>query len=150
MVAKASHWDLTPRQSIEQACASRGPEAVIDGCVSLLEGNWNGVDDTLIVALGGPPARRILSGQSRADPQVWIRVWALRGLLWVWDDRAGVVLSSALADRSWRVREMAIKVARRHLVGEYLATIAALQDDPTERVRTVATDAVRRIAAERA
>ena len=150
VVPKTSHWELTPRQSIEQECATRGRDAVIDGCVALLEGKPSGVDDTLVVALGGPTARRILSGESRAEPQVWTRVWALRGLLWVWDDRASVVLSSALTDRSWRVREMAIKVARRHLVGKHLASIAALQEDPVARVRTVAADATRRIAAAQA
>jgi HEAT repeat protein len=149
-MSRASHWDLTPRRSIERECAVRGRDAVVDGCIAILEDNASEVDDTLIVALGGPAAHRILSGESRADPHVWKRVWAVRGLLWAWDDRACVSLGSALTDRSWRVREMAVKVARRHLVGEQLATIATLQDDPVARVRTVAVDAVQHIAAARA
>jgi hypothetical protein len=33
-----------------------------------------------------------------------------------WDDRAAVALGADLADQFWRVREMPVKVARRHLV----------------------------------
>jgi hypothetical protein len=33
-----------------------------------------------------------------------------------WDDRAAVALGAACADQSWRVREMGVKVARRHLM----------------------------------
>lgn len=81
---------------------------------------------------------------------MWRRVWATRGLLWVWDDRASDALGLALADEWWRVREMAAKVARRHLVGDYLSTLDALRSDPVRRVRVAAVDAVERIVAERA
>lgn len=81
---------------------------------------------------------------------MWKRVWAARGLLWAWDDRATAALGLALVDPAWRVREMAVKVARRNLVGEQLAAVAALADDPVARVRAVAIDAVRRIASARA
>jgi hypothetical protein len=149
LVPHGSHWELTPRQSIDRECARRGRAALVDGCIAVLEGNAHDVDDSLIVALGGPAAHRILTGESRADGGMWKRVWAVRGLLWAWDDRASEVLGSALTDGSWRVREMAVKVARRHLVGEQLATVAALQRDPVARVRAVAVDAVERIAAAR-
>ena len=149
-MSPGSIWGLTPRQSIELESARRGRDAVIDGCIAMLEGNADGVDDTLIVALGGPPAHRILTGVSRADADLWKRVWATRGLLWAWDERATPALGSALADRSWRVREMAVKVVRRHLVGEYLPAVAALQTDPVARVRAVAADTVERVVAARA
>jgi hypothetical protein len=123
---------------------------VIDGCIAVLKRDPAGVDDALIVALGGPPAHRMLTGESRADADTWNRVWATRGLLWVWDSRATAMLGLALGDQSWRVREMAVKVARRHLVGEHLSTVAALQADPVARVRAVAIDAVERIASSRA
>jgi hypothetical protein len=123
---------------------------VIDGCIAVLRGNADRVDDTLIVALGGPAAHRILTGKSHADGNMWKRVWATRGLLWTWDDRATAALGAALVDQSWRVREMAVKVARRHLVGDQLSAVAALQDDPVARVRAVAVDAVERIASARA
>lgn len=150
LMSPGSIWDLTPRQSIELECARRGREAVIDGCIAVLEGSADGVDDTLIVALGGPPAHRILTGESRADAVTWKRVWATRGLLWAWDERATPALGSALSDQSWRVREMAVKVVRRHLLGEHLSAVAALQTDPVVRVRTVAIDTVERLVAARA
>lgn len=129
-------------------CVRRGHDAVVDGCIALLEGNGDRVDDSLIVALGGPPAHRILAGESRADGAMWKRVWAARGLLWAWDERATTALGLALVDESWRVREMAAKVARRHLVGDHLTRLAILQSDPVARVRAVATSAVERITTE--
>lgn len=149
-MSPGSIWELTPRQSIELESARRGRDAVIAGCIAVLQGKDDRVDDTLIVALGGPAAHRILAGNSRADAVMWKRVWAARGLLWAWDDRATAALGLALVDPAWRVREMAVKVARRNLVGEQLAAVAALADDPVARVRAVAIDAVRRIASARA
>jgi HEAT repeat protein len=81
---------------------------------------------------------------------MWKRVWATRGLLWAWDERATPALGLALGDESWRVREMAVKVVRRHLVGEHLLAVADLQTDPVARVRAVATDSLKRLVAVRA
>ena len=100
---------LTPRQSIELESARRRRDAVIDGCIAVLQGNGDRVDDTLIVALGGPPTHRILTGESHADADLWKRIWATRGLLWVWDERATRALGSAPTDNSWRMRELAVK-----------------------------------------
>jgi HEAT repeat protein len=108
------------------------------------------VDDTLIAALGGPPAHRVLSGHSRADSDMWKRVWATRGLLWTWDNRATQALALALSDESWRVREMAVRVVRRHLVGDLLSKVADMRDDPSARVRAVAESAVGQLVSARA
>lgn len=131
-------WGMTPRQSIEWECAVRGRDGVIDGCIALLSSDSADLDADLLSALAGPAAERILSGESRADPRVWIRVWALRGLMWTWDARAVDVLAVALTDDSWRVREMALKVARRNLVGRCADVIAELRSDPSARVRATA------------
>lgn len=72
---------MTPRVSIEQACAHRGRAQVIAGCVELLGGGE--ADPELVLALGGSPARWVITGEP-AGPNYWLRVWALRGLLWVW------------------------------------------------------------------
>ena len=149
-MSPGSIWGLTPRQSIELESARRGRDPVIDGCIAVLQGKADRVDDTLIVALGGPPAHRILTGESHADADMWKRVWATPGLLWAWDERATPALGSALTDKSWRVRELAVKVVRRHHVGKHLSTVAALQTDPVARVRVVAIDAVERLVAARA
>ena len=142
-------WGMTPRQSIERECELRGRDAVIDGCIALLEASSGCVDGDLLVALAGPGARRILSGESRADPEPWIRVWALRGLFWAWDERAAGALGDALGDKSWRVREMAVRVVRRHVVRGYTEVIIRLRDDPSARVRATATDALRQLAVDR-
>lgn len=140
---------MTPRESIERECRHRGREAVVSGCLDLIEGRE--VDPELIVALGGPPARWAITG-GEGGPDYWLRVWAARGLLWAWDDgtaaRAAVVAMTR--DSSWRVREMAAKVAARHRVGEALEAMQALQQDPVPRVRAAAERAATRIVAARA
>ena len=139
-----SSWGMTPRESIERECEWRGRDAVVTGCIDLLEDRE--VEPELIIALGGPPARRAVDGVG--GPGYWLRVWAARGLLWAWDDRAATALVAALGDEAWRVREMAAKVAARHLVGDALVPLQALQqEDPIPRVRAAAERAATRIIA---
>jgi HEAT repeat protein len=140
---------MTPRESIERECRHRGREAVVSGCLDLIEGRE--VDSELIVALGGPPARWAITG-GEGGPDYWLRVWAARGLLWAWDDRSaarGAVVAMT-RDSSWRVRARAAKVAARHRVGEALEAMQALQQDPVPRVRAAAERAATRIVAARA
>jgi HEAT repeat protein len=105
-----------------------------------------GVDARLVLALAGPAARTVLDGESRADLSYWLRVWGARGLLWEWDESAAPALAAALADPAWRVREMAAKVVARHLLGDALAGVSILRDDPVPRVRAAATRAVVRLS----
>jgi hypothetical protein len=139
-----SSWGKTPRQSIEQECARRGKDAVVAGCMELLRGG--DADAELIVALGGPPARWVVTGESPGPPY-WLRVWATRGLLWAWDDVAIESVGAALNDDAWRVREMALKVVARHRLEDLLVTVVDLQEDPASRVRTAASRALMRISA---
>lgn len=106
------------------------------GCIDLIMGRPT--DDTLVAALGGPPASE---GASGVPQPYWLRVWAARGLLWTWDDVALPAVRLALTDESWRVREMAAKVVARHLLGDALP----LQRDPVARVRAAASRAVVRL-----
>lgn len=135
-----SHWGVSPRESIAAECVRRGRSAVVDGCVRLVMGEE--ADDQLVMALAGPAARRVLSGESRADPRHWLRVWGARGLLWEWDDTASEAVAVALRDPAWRVRELAAKIVARHLLGDALPAVAALRDDPVSRVRAAAERAV--------
>lgn len=137
-----STWGQTPRQNIEDECSRRGKDAVVAGCVTLLDGGE--VDAELIVALGGPPAYWAVSGE-RGGPPYWLRVWAARGLLWNWTDEALPAVMAALRDDAWRVREMAAKVVARHQLGDALAIVADLRDDPNPRVRTAASRALVRL-----
>ena len=57
---------------------------------------------------------------------------------------------AALADESWRVREMAAKVVARREIGEGLTALAGLQHDPVPRVRAAAARATAMLTAARA
>jgi hypothetical protein len=138
-------WGMTPRQSVTAECERRGRAAVVTGCIGLLEGAET--DDGLIVALGGPPAAIVLSGREGGRGGYWPRVWAAHGLLHVWADDATSAIIAATTDESWRVREMAAKVIARHQVGDALAAVVALRDDPVSRVRAAADRAVMHLSA---
>jgi hypothetical protein len=137
---------MTPRQSIAAECARRGQPALVAGCIALLE-RRGGVDDALVVALGGPPAEYVLSGGESGKDGYWPRVWAARGLLYAWQDQATAAIITATSDEAWRVREMAAKVIARYRVGDALDAVAALRDDPVPRVRAAAARAVTRLTA---
>jgi hypothetical protein len=136
----ATTWQ-TPRQGIAAECQLRGKPAVVSGCIDLLQGNRD-VDDALVIALGGPLAVHVLGGGAGGQDGYWPRVWAARGLLHQWDDRATSAIIQATADGAWRVREMAAKVIARHRVGDAFDAVAALRDDKVPRVRAAAERAV--------
>jgi HEAT repeats len=136
---------MTPRQRIETECRRRGKPALAAGCIALLEGQE--VDDGLVLALGGTPAEYVLSGHDGGKDGYWPRVWAARGLLHVWDDRATAAIIHAAADDAWRVREMAAKVVARHRIDDALNAMADLQNDETPRVRSAAARAITALAA---
>ena len=140
-----SHWDLTPRQSVEQECRRRGTAEVVAGCVELLAGG--GADRSFVYALGGPAADSVLGPHPRRDQRYFLRVWAARALLYAWDGSAQDTVVAALADESWRVREMAAKVVARHRLGAALPAVAALQHDPVPRVRAAGARAVQVLTA---
>jgi hypothetical protein len=134
-------WRLTPRQGIAAECDRRGKDAVVTGCIDLLRGR-QGTGDALLIALAGPAAQAVLDGSAGGRQGYWPRVWAARGLLHAWDDRAAAVIIQAAADDAWRVREMAAKVIARHRVGDALPAVSQLRIDPVPRVRAAAERAV--------
>jgi HEAT repeat protein len=134
---------MTPRESVDQECARRGKDKVVAGCIELLRGGV--ADPDLILALGGPPARRVLTREP-SGPSCWLRVWAARGLLWAWDDEASQAVEEALHDDAWRVREMALKVVSRHCVEGAFPTVVELQEDSVSRVRAAAFRALTRLS----
>lgn len=136
---------MSPRERIERECAERGRPAVVDGRVALLNGRE--ADPNLIVALGGPPARWVLAG-TPGGPAYWLRVWAARGLLWAWDDEALPSIEIVLHDESWRVREMAIRVVARNGLSQMIPAVEGLRDDSVARVRSAASRALARLAAQ--
>jgi hypothetical protein len=137
----AATWRLTPRQSVAAECERRGKAAVVSGCIDLLQGHCE-MDDALLLALAGPAARSVLDGQAGGRTGYWPRVWAARGLLHAWDERATTAIIQATGDQAWRVREMAAKVVARHRIGAALTAVAGLRSDPVRRVRAAAERAV--------
>ncbi|MGN6090513.1 MAG: HEAT repeat domain-containing protein [Actinomycetales bacterium] len=131
-----------PRRSVEAFSQRVGREAAIEACLALLVGQP--VDDAVVHVLAGPPARWALT-EAGPESDYWFRVWALRGLLWLWDDRATAAVSAAMGDEAWRVREMAAKVAARHELDETLAALRPLLQDQVPRVRAAAARATERI-----
>ena len=113
---------------------------MVAGCRALLAGSE--ADSRLILALGGRPARWAAGFDEPPGPAYWLRVWAARGLLWVWDDGATPSILAALGDDAWRVREMATRVAIRHDVRGALPRVKQLRNDPNARVRKAAERAV--------
>jgi hypothetical protein len=138
----------TPQQRITAERDRRGDAALIAGCVAVLNGRAEDVDDSLITALGGEAAGHVLDGGEGGRAGYWPRVWAARGLLHAWDDHsaengvAAEAIIGATRDPAWRVREMAAKVIARHRVGGALEAVAGLRDDPVPRVRAAAERAV--------
>ena len=135
-------WGEAPRESITRASARYGSHVVVAACVDLLHDRPVTAD--LVRVLGGPRADLTADRPATA---YWLRVWALRGLLWNWDEVAGPEVCDALADPQWRVREMAARVVARHAIGDALPGIAALRMDPHPRVRAVAVRALARLTA---
>jgi HEAT repeat protein len=133
----------TPRQRIEAASARVGREAFVRQCLELLEGRR--VEADLVRVLAGRSAQWGLSAGPESD--YWMRVWAVRGLLWAWDPIALAALRRSCRDDAWRVREMAAKVVARHRLGEALEDVAALQSDDVPRVRAAAHRAVAMLTA---
>ena len=112
-----------PRQLVEQAVRLHGAEAVVDTCLALLGGDT--AYDSLPVALTFLGGAGAIGQLSRGDLAVrgqdhWPRMWGARALRYVWLPRAEPGIVGALADPSWRVREMAAKV-----VGQCRCTSAA-------------------------
>ena len=114
---------------------------MVAGCIDLLHGGQD-TDDALLIALAGPAAQAVLDGSAGGKEGYWPRVWAARGLLYAWDDRATAVIIRAAADDAWRVREMAARVIARHRVADAFPAVSRLRADPVQRVRAAAERAV--------
>ena len=68
-------------QRFTAECARRSEAALAAGCVALLHGRHDEVDDGLVRTLGVGPAEYVLSGGEGGKQGYWPRVWGARGLL---------------------------------------------------------------------
>lgn len=126
---------LLPRDSARLGAELFGEDHVIQWCELLLQGT---------VAPGHPDFPDIAwLGGKLGWPDYWSRVWGARGLLHLGVANPGIVLES-LADPSWRVREMALKVIHAHGIDDPSGKVDPSVDDEVERVRVQAWRALGR------
>src|SRR4051794_31968525 len=119
-----------PKDLAAQAAELFGRERVIRWSEELLAGHLEAGDDAWpdIAWLGG----------TVGWPDYWARVWGARGLLHIGPPARPEIVIAALSDESWRVREMSLKVVRRHGLDDPDGLIDRLVEDPVERVRVQA------------
>jgi hypothetical protein len=142
----------TPQQRIAAERARRGDAALMAGCVALLGGGADDVDDSLITVLGGEAAPHVLAGGEGGRAGYWPRVWAARGLLHAWDDHADHSLAVDQAAALTADHAAALTVDQAVEVGadraaEADAAIGAIVGatrDPAWRVREMAAKVVAR------
>ena len=77
-----------------------------------------------------------------AGQRYWLRVWAGRGLFWVWEQQALPYVVDAADDEHWRVREWVAKIIGKHRLDETEPVLRGLLDDPVPRVRSAAQQAL--------
>ena len=132
----------TPRQRVAAAAEEYGDLVVVGWCTDLVAASDPArVTGEAALVLGGRHAQALLADPT-ADHAWWWRVWGLRGLLHVWDDRASGTVMGALDDEVWRVREGALRVVARRRLDDDLQRISDLREDPVERVRSAAARAL--------
>lgn len=91
----------TPREHWAAVAEQYGVSRTVGWCADLPTGavTVERPEDAAFTALAsGSYLQRVLDGES---PDYWIRVWAVRGLLYVWDDVAATGLPQSLS-LSWR------------------------------------------------
>jgi hypothetical protein len=140
----ASQWGQTPRESVLDECRKHGTKHVVAQCVEILSGG--DIDEATLFALAGPAADSVLAGREGGPGGHWPRVWAMRGLLYAWNESAIPVVLAGTSDENWRVREMSAKVVARHQVLDAVGAMTSLLDDSTPRVRAAAERALARLA----
>lgn len=91
------------------------------------------VNDDFLRVIGGPSAENVLEGRDGGVDGYWPRVWAVRGLLHVWDDVATDAIIDATTHEAWRVREVAATVIARHHVRQAIDAVVMLLDDENAR-----------------
>ncbi len=135
-----------PRQLVAEACGQYGATTIAQWCADLLDGSVAYDDSTKpsLTWLGGAHAEAEIRRGDMAErgQDYWARVWAARGLLYVWVPQAVPAIVDALSDPAWRVREMAAKVVRLREIGEAADALQDLVTDDVPRVRAAAVRAL--------
>jgi HEAT repeats len=122
-----------------------GVGPTVDVCVALLEGaDRNDHADAMPYLTGVVFDEDSPIYYPSQWKDYWVRTWGARGLLYVWDDRAGPAVVAGLGDEHWRPAEMCLKVSTRRGLGEAgpgaagLAVEGALPRVRAQALRTLA------------
>lgn len=139
MTTEPAPTDLTrrPRDLVRELTGFVPEEVVAGHCADLLAGADPAAYGWLLPWLAGAPGARYPTGWA----EHWPRVWAARGLLYVWADAASPAVAAGVRDPAWRVAEMCLKVARRHDL-PVADDAVGLLDHELPRVRVAAARAL--------
>lgn len=118
---------------------------MMDRCVRLYrEMDWGDEPELMSYLAGRAGPRWVQLGFGTQG--YFVRTWALRAMLYAWDESASTTVIDALEDEHWRPREMALKVVAKRLVGGDIDAVARLRDDPVPRVQAAARRALGRLS----
>jgi hypothetical protein len=116
---------------------------LVAACIAVLRTGRPPVDEDVAITMGGGHGRHELARAAGSPAQdYWWPTWALRVLLYAWDEAAEPAVVAALRHDAWRVREMAAKVVTTRGVGMAADAVAAAVSDPVVRVRAAALRAL--------
>jgi hypothetical protein len=137
--------DAHPSVLVKLAVERWGPRGLMDRCVRLYrEMDWGDEPELMSYLAGRAGPRWVELGFG--TQAYFVRTWALRAMLYAWDESASTAVIDALEDEHWRPREMALKVVAKRLVDGDIDAVARLRDDPIPRVQAAARQALERLS----
>jgi hypothetical protein len=140
--------DAHPSVLIGLAVERWGQRGLMDRCVHLYrEMDWGDEPELMSFVAGENGLRWVELGFGVQG--YFVRTWALRAMLYAWDESASKTVIDALEDEHWRPREMALKVVAKRLIDSDVDAVARLRDDPVPRVQAAARRAMELLGRER-
>lgn len=130
---------------VAEAVQDYGIHATVDTCLALLDGHedYALLPVPLAYLAGAHAVGKLGRGDLTLRQQAhWPRVWAGRALRYVWLDYAVPGVVAALADPSWRVREVAAKIVDQRRLTAAVVQLRPLLGDPELRVRVAGVRAL--------
>jgi HEAT repeat protein len=124
---------VSPRDLLALLESELGEVEAAQACADLLAADDPHDEPEVLLFLGGSAGQSVLDGGEWRP--YWARVWAARGLLYVWTEAAAPVVVRRLGDEHWRVAEMCVKVAAKRDIGAAGPGAALLADHELPRVR---------------
>lgn len=135
-----------PSVRIGLAVQRWGERGLMDRCVRLYRAmDWGDEPELMSYLAGRKGPRWVELGFGVQG--YFVRTWALRAMLYAWDESAVMTVIDALEDEHWRPREMALRVIAKRQVDGDVDAVAELSDDPVPRVRAAARRALERLGA---